>query len=152
ASEPPFVQVYTPFTQLPLYYQPRGPAMALLVRTALEPDALTASLRRELAAIDRDIPLYGVQTMGRYLAQNTEQQRLSVALLAGFSALALLLAVIGIYGVLSYTVSQRTQEIGIRVTLGATRRDVLAMVVGDGMRLALAGIAIGLLASFGITR
>jgi len=152
ASEPPFVQLYTPFEQLPLYYQPRGPAMALVVRTTLEPEALAASIRRELASLDRDIPLFGLQTMQRYLEQNTEQQRLSVVLLTGFSGLALLLAVVGIYGVLSYTVSQRTQEIGIRVTLGATRRDVIRMVIGDGMRLALTGIAIGLVVSFGVTR
>jgi putative ABC transport system permease protein len=151
ATEPPNVQLYTPIEQLPFYFQPRGPAMALVVRTALDPQALAGSLRRELAAIDRDIPLYGLQTMDGYLAQNTEQQRLSVVLLAGFSGLALILAVVGIYGVLSYTVSQRTHEIGIRLTLGATRRDVLALVVGDGMRLAMIGIVIGLVASYGVT-
>src|SRR6185436_10925748 len=152
ASEPPFVQLYTPFEQLPIYMEARRPGMALVVRTAIEPEALAGSLRREIAAIDRDIPLYGLQTMDAYLSQNTEQQRLSVVLLAGFSGLALLLAVVGIYGVLSYTVSQRTQEIGIRLTLGATRRDVIRMVIGDGMRLALTGIAIGLVVSFGVTR
>jgi putative ABC transport system permease protein len=152
ASEPPFVQLYTPLEQLPMYMQPRGPSMALAVRTTLEPESLAGSIRRELAAIDRDIPLYGLQTMDRYVAQNTEQQRLSVTLLGGFSSLALLLAVVGIYGVLSYTVGQRTQEIGIRLALGASRRDVLAMVVADGMRLAMAGIVIGLAASYAVTR
>jgi putative ABC transport system permease protein len=151
ATEPPFVQLYTPFEQLPIYMETRRPAMALVVRTAIEPEALAGSLRREVAAIDRDIPLYGLQTMDAYLSQNTEQQRLSVVLLAGFSGLALLLAVVGIYGVLSYTVSQRTQEIGIRLTLGATRSDVLALVVGDGMRLAIAGIGVGLAASYAVT-
>jgi putative ABC transport system permease protein len=151
ATEPPYVQLYTPFEQMPLYYEARRPAMALAVRTTLDAEALAGSIHRELAAIDRDIPLYGLQTMNAYLSQNTEQQRLSVVLLAGFSGLALLLAVVGIYGVLSYTVSQRTQEIGIRLTLGATRRDVLALVVGDGMRLALVGIVIGLVASYGVT-
>jgi putative ABC transport system permease protein len=134
-----------------MYYEARRPSMALAVRTTLEPEALAGSIRRELAAIDRDIPLYGLQTMERYVSQNTEQQRLSVMLLSGFSGLALVLAVVGIYGVLSYTVSQRTQEIGIRLTLGATRRDVLALVVGDGMRLAIVGIGIGLAASYGVT-
>jgi putative ABC transport system permease protein len=151
ATEPPYVQLYTPFEQMPLYYEARRPSMALAVRTTLDAEALAGSIRRELAAIDRDIPLYGLQTMDAYLSQNTEQQRLSVVLLAGFSGLALLLAVVGIYGVLSYTVNQRTQEIGIRLTLGATRRDVLALVVGDGMRLAVIGIVIGLVASYGVT-
>ena len=78
ATEPPYVQLYTPFEQMPLYYEARRPAMALAVRTALEAEALAGSIRRELAAIDRDIPLYGLQTMDAYLSQNTEQQRLSV--------------------------------------------------------------------------
>jgi putative ABC transport system permease protein len=151
ASEPPFVQLYTPFEQLPVYMEQRRPNMALVVRTAIEPDALAASMRREIAAIDRDIPLYAVQTMERYVAQNTEQQRLSMVLLGGFGVLALILAIVGIYGVLSYTVGQRTQEIGIRLALGATRRDVLNLVVGNGMRLAVAGIAIGLAASYALT-
>jgi len=151
ATDPPYVQLYTPFEQMPLYYEARRPSMALAVRTTLDAEALAGSIRRELGAIDRDIPLYGLQTMAAYLSQNTEQQRLSVGLLAGFSGLALLLAAVGIYGVLSYTVSQRTQEIGIRLTLGATRRDVLALVVGDGMRLATIGIVIGLVASYGVT-
>src|SRR5205085_1847037 len=82
---------------------------------------------------DRDIPIYQLQTLGRYLDQNTEQPRLSVMLLAVFGGLALLLAIVGIYGVLSYTVSQRRQEIGIRMALGASRGDVMRLIVGHGV-------------------
>jgi len=151
-SEPPFVQLYTPFVQLPLWMLDRRPTMALFVRTTTSSETIAGSIRREVAAIDRDIPVYGVQTMTGYLAQNMEQPRLTVMLLAGFGALALLLSIVGIYGVVSYTVSQRTQEIGIRMALGATRRDVLRMVVGQGMVLTAIGIAIGLAASYGASR
>jgi putative ABC transport system permease protein len=152
ATEPPFVQVYTPFVQLPYWMLDRRPSMALVARTTLPPEAVAASIRREVSSIDRDIPVFAVQTMEGYVAQNTEQPRLSVMLLTGFGALALLLSVVGIYGVLSYSVSQRTQEIGIRMALGATRRDVLGLVVGHGMLLTAIGIAIGLAASSVVTR
>jgi putative ABC transport system permease protein len=150
ASGPPNVQVYTPIAQLPTYFEQRRPSMAVAVRTTLAPEALTESIRRELAAIDRDIPVYGVQTMNGYLAQNTEQPRLSVMLLAGLGGLALLLAVIGIYGVISYSVAQRTPEIGVRMALGASRRHVLRLVVGQAAALVVAGVAIGLGASLAL--
>jgi putative ABC transport system permease protein len=152
AGEPPFVQLYTPLEQLPQYMLPRGPAMALFVRTALQPDLLAASIRREIAAIDPDIPIFGLQTMEQYLSQNTEQPRLTVTLLTGFGALALMLAIVGIYGVLSYTVSTRTQEIGIRLALGATRGDVMRQVVGHGMTLSGIGAVVGVAAAWGITQ
>jgi putative ABC transport system permease protein len=107
---------------------------------------LTMAVRREIAAIDADIPVYGVQTMTQYLAQNTEQPRLSVLLLGGLGGLALVLAVVGIYGVISYSVAQRTQEIGVRMALGATRRDVMRLVVGRAMGLVMAGVVVGVVA------
>jgi putative ABC transport system permease protein len=142
-SEPPYVQVYVPFDQLPIYFEQRRPAMALVARTGMSAEALTAAVRTELAAIDRDIPVYGVQTMQTYLAQSTEQPRLSVLVLGGLGALALVLAVIGIYGVVSYSVAQRIHEIGVRMALGATRSDVLRMVAGQAVALIAAGVAIG---------
>jgi putative ABC transport system permease protein len=150
ASEPPYVQVYTPLEQLPTYFEARHPAMALLARTAMAPEALAAVIRREAAALDPDIPVYGLQTMASYLQQNTEQPRLSAVMLAGLAALALVLAVIGIYGVVSYTVTQRTQEIGVRMALGATGRDVVRMVVGQAATLVGVGIAAGIAASLAL--
>jgi putative ABC transport system permease protein len=146
ASGPPYVQLYTPFAQPPTYYEQRRPSMALVARTTLPPEMLTMAVRREIAAIDADIPVYGVQTMTQYLAQNTEQPRLSVLLLGGLGGLALVLAVVGIYGVISYSVAQRTQEIGVRMALGATRRDVMRLVVGRAMGLVMAGVVVGVVA------
>jgi len=143
AAEPPFVQLYTPFDQPPRYYEERHPTMSLFVRTSLPTDSLTAAIRREVSQIDRDIPVYGIETMKTYIRQETEQPRLSVILLSGLGGLAMVLAVIGIYGVVSYSVAQRTQEIGVRMALGATRRDVLRLVVGQAFLLILAGIVIG---------
>jgi putative ABC transport system permease protein len=151
-GEPPFVQVYAPLLQLPLWYQERRPSMALVARTALEPQLLTTAIREQVAAIDRNIPVYGIQTMNDYLAQNIEQPRMNVFLLGSFGALALVLAMIGIYGVLSYSVTERTREIGVRMALGATRGDVLRLVVGRGMTLATIGIVLGLGASWGLAR
>jgi putative ABC transport system permease protein len=151
-GEPPNVQVYAPFQQIPIWFQQRRPSMALVARTTLDPERLAASIRREVAALDRDIPIYRIQTMDTYLTQNTEQSRLSVMLLSVFSALALVLAVLGIYGVLSYVVGLRSQEIGIRMALGATCDDVLRLIVGHGMLLATVGIVLGLGASWGITK
>ena len=102
--------------------------------------------------IDRNLPLANVNTMDKLVDQSVGQRKLSMILLGVFSAIALLLASIGIYGVMSYSVTQRTRELGIRMALGAARSRVLALVVGQGMVLAAAGVAIGLVAAFALTR
>jgi len=150
--EPANMEVYAPVEQLPIWFRERRPGMTLFVRTRLDPEVMTASIRQTVASLDRDVPLYAIQTMDDYVGQATEQPRLNMTLLALFAALALVLASLGIYGVLSYIVGRRTHEIGIRLALGATRGDVLRLVVGHGMTLALAGIAIGLAAAWAITQ
>src|SRR5207245_4941829 len=100
----------------------------------------------------RDIPVYGIQTMEQYVGQATEQSRLSMTLLAVFGGLALVLASLGLYGVLSYLVSRRTREIGMRLALGATRGDVMRLILGHGMMLTIAGIGIGLAETWALTR
>jgi putative ABC transport system permease protein len=124
--------------------------MAVVVRSALAPETVTGSIRREVAAIDRDIPLYAIQTMSQYLSQNMEQPRISVVLLGGLSVLALVLAMVGIYGVVSYSVAQRTQEIGVRMALGASRRHVLQLVVGHATALVIAGVVLGILGALAV--
>jgi putative ABC transport system permease protein len=151
-GEPPNLQVYAPLEQFPIWFYERRPAMALVVRTSVTPEGLVAAIRREVAAVDRNVPVFGVQTMDVALAQTTEQSRISMTLLGVFSALALLLATLGIYGVLSYLVSRRTQEIGIRLALGATSGAVLRTVVGYGMTLAAAGAVVGVAASWGLAQ
>ena len=150
--EPDNLEVYAPLEQLPIWFRERRPTMTLFVRTALDPEQLAASIRQTISSIDPEIPVFGVTTMDSYVGQATEQPRVNMTLLSAFGGLALVLAGLGIYGVLSYLVGRRTQEIGIRLALGATRADVLRLVVGHGMALASAGIAIGLAAAWALTR
>ncbi|MBO0725779.1 MAG: ABC transporter permease [Blastocatellia bacterium] len=127
-------------------------SMILVARIAADPANLSAAIRREILALDPQLPLYNVRPMERIIDESVAPQRLSTLIFGGFAALALMLAAIGIYGVMSYAVAQRTNEIGIRIALGAQTRDVLKLVVTQGMKPALAGIAIGLAAALGLTR
>jgi putative ABC transport system permease protein len=126
--------------------------MTLAVRTSVEPMNLAAAIRQEVSALDRNVPITEVRTMEQILARATAQPRFNTILLGIFAAVALALAGVGIYGVLSYAVTQRTHEVGIRIALGARRGDVVRLVVGQGMLLTLLGVAIGLSASFALTR
>jgi putative ABC transport system permease protein len=150
--EPDNLEVYAPLEQLPIWFRERRPNMTLFARTLLAPEQLAASIRQAVSSVDPQIPIFSVLTMEEYVGQATEQPRLNMTLLAVFGGLALVLASVGIYGVLSYIVGRRTPEIGIRLALGATRGDVMRLVVGHGMRLAIAGILIGLAAAWAVTR
>ena len=113
---------------------------------------LAAPIRAELAAIDKNQPIHSFEALEALVSEQIAPQRFTAALMAGFAALAALLAAIGIYGVMSYTVAERTREIGVRMALGAQTGNVMRMVMGRGMALAVAGAMIGLGASFALPR
>jgi ABC-type antimicrobial peptide transport system permease subunit len=122
------------------------------VRVRGEPSAITTAVRSQIRAADASVPVFEVQTMEEARRQSFWQFGLFGSMFSTFGGIALLLAAIGIYGVISFGVAQRTQEIGVRVALGAQHRHVLGMVVGHGVRLTAIGVGVGLLGAFGITR
>jgi predicted permease len=146
-------QFFYPFMQLPEKLMPLAAgAVAVVLRTEGDPAAVMTQVRRGVEEIDSRDVIYGVQTMDEVLAGSLAARRLSMILLGVFAALALLLSCVGIYGVISYVVGQRTHEIGIRMALGAQRRDVMRLVLGEGAKMALIGVAIGIAAALGMTR
>ncbi|MEK6301901.1 MAG: ABC transporter permease [Acidobacteriota bacterium] len=126
--------------------------MSLAIRTGVQPLALQTGVRNEVQAVDGEVPASSMKTMEQFLSTSVAPRRFNLLLLLVFAAAALLLAVTGIYAVISYSVTQRTHEIGVRLALGAAPRDVLRLIVGKGMALALAGVGVGLIVSVAITR
>jgi putative ABC transport system permease protein len=126
--------------------------MALVVRAEKDPLSLAGPVRSEIRAVDPDQPVYRVSTMDEVLWESTRQRRLTVQLLGLFAAVAIALALVGVYGVMSYSVSQRIHEFGLRMALGAKRIEVLKLAMGWGLKLVLIGVVIGLVASFVLTR
>jgi putative ABC transport system permease protein len=142
----PRVAYYVPHTQVPLSQ------MVVVVKTDKDPRSLVSAATKDVAAMDPDLPLFAVKTMEEYLSASVATPRFNTTLLSIFAAVALVLTVVGLYGVMSYSVAQRTNEIGIRLALGAQGRDVLMMIVKQGSQLILIGLAIGLGGAIALTR
>src|SRR6185295_9333858 len=138
--------MYLPHSQSPARF------MSLTVRTASDPLKLVAAVRSQVSALDDNLAVSNVLTMDQLVAQSVSDSRFILVLLVSFAALALLLAALGIYGLISYSVTQRTHEIGLRMALGAKTSDVLRMIVGHGALLAVIGVALGMAGAFALTR
>ncbi len=135
-------QVYTAYQMMPVLREVR-----IALRTATDPLAVTETVRKTVSEIDKNVPVFQVQTLAQELSNSVTARRFNLALLAIFAGTAVLLSAIGIYGVIAYLVAQRTAEIGIRMALGAPRKSILQLVVKQGMRMVLVGIALGLVHS-----
>jgi predicted permease len=140
------VELYMPYPQDPV------PFFALLLRTEGDPASLTAAVRQAVTSVNPEVPVFAARTLTGLVDERTAQRRLAVLLISVFAGVALLLAAVGIYGVMSYAVTQRTQEIGIRMALGARRTEILRMVLGHGTTMALTGVGIGLVVALGLAR
>jgi putative ABC transport system permease protein len=146
-------EVYVPLLQSsPGYLSSISSALTIVVRSSIEPTALGQTLRDQVQALDKDQPVSELKTMEVYLAESMAQRRFNMLLLGTFAGLALVLAAVGIYGVIAYTVTQRTHEMGIRIALGARGGDILRLVFSNAMATTVIGIVVGLTAAFALTR
>ena len=145
-ASPTQPEVFFPYPQL------ASPMLYVSIRSSIDPHSLVSALRAQIVAVNRGQPISDVQTMEERLESASAQTRSMMLLIGVFSATALILALVGIYGVIAYSVAQRTQELGIRIALGASSADIFRLVIGNGLRLAVAGTIIGLVASFALTR
>jgi len=141
--------VYAYSLQRPQWWQVSS--LSIVVRVTSQPQALIPAMRAAVEALRPDVPLR-FRTLDQVFSSSLDQRRFILALFGVFAAVALMIAAIGVYGVMAYTVTQRTQEIGVRMALGAHAADVMRMALGHGMRLAVTGVAMGLLAAFAFTR
>ena len=151
----PANEIYLPFQQDAIFSSgTAGPftTMTLVVRTSVSPESLGNAIQQSVWSLDRNLPVSNVVSMEQVVADTLWQPRFNLQLIGLFAGLALVLAAVGLYGVMSYSVTQRTHEVGLRMALGAGRFDVIKLMVGQGMKLALAGIGLGLIAAFGLTR
>jgi predicted permease len=147
-QEPTAAMVFLPFLQ----FSPEAQRMTLEVRTAMSPETMVAAVRQRIEAIDRNLPMIDTKSLTEQVDESLMPERLIATLSSLFALLALMLACVGLYGIMAYAVARRTQEIGIRMALGAHRRDVLNLVVGQGFKLGMIGVAIGIIAALGLTR
>jgi putative ABC transport system permease protein len=145
-GEEPRPEMFVPYSQVP------APNLNVAVRTQVEPASFAATLRRAVTAIDANLPLFEVRTMEERLFESVAQPRFRTTLLGVFAALALVMAVVGLYAVMAVSVAQRTHELGIRVALGAQRRDVIGLVLRQGVKLVGIGVVIGLAGAWALTR
>ena len=146
-----FDQPDQPHLYFPILQNP-GYAMAVYLRTDANPTSLTQSLREQVRAVDPNLPIFGERTMENVVSDSLAQRRFAMQVVGLFGLLAMLLAGIGIYGVMAYSVSQRTREIGIRIALGASRGAILRWVLRQGMTLIVVGVSVGLVGAFALTR
>jgi len=145
-DQQPRPTIYFPYLQSP------DQTISLVVRTASEPGEMIPAIKNAIRSVDNDQPLFDIKTMDDIIAQDVSAQRLAFVLLGLLACLALALATVGIYGVTSYAISQRTHEIGVRIALGASRHDVFSLVIGYGMKLAILGVAVGAVAAAALAR